>query len=89
MKRGVTVKQYEHNGLTGCVAQWRSRDTKTLVGLYSSVQAGMENDPELPWSTVCEVHNTLVSHSCLAHARSCRSPLEFCDDCRDARSDST
>ena len=86
--RAVTVQrlpnQYAFNGLAGCVSQWRCRATGTRAGLYQSVQGGMECDPELPWTTVCEEHNTLVSHGTLAQARRCRDPREWCDDCRDA-----
>ena len=78
------AKWYSFNGLQGCVTQWRSRATGTHCGLYHSVQAGMECDHELPWSTVCELHSTLVSHATLAQARLCRDPREWCDDCRDA-----
>lgn len=66
----------------GLVKQWRARDTHHLVGLYHSEQSGIESDPELPWSTVCEAHHTLVSHSTMAAARACRSGSEFCDECR-------
>jgi hypothetical protein len=77
-------KEYAHEGLAGCVAQWRARETGTLVGLYHAVQARMESDPECRWCTVCEVHGTLVCHATLCDARRTRSPLAFCDDCRDA-----
>lgn len=78
-----TRKIYNHNGFEGCVAQWTSRDTKTLVGLYHGEQSGMETDPEALWCVVCEKHHTLVGHPTLAEARRTRSPLDFCDDCRD------
>jgi hypothetical protein len=78
-----TVKEYRFNGLAGCVTQWTCRATGTLVGLYHSMQAEMESDPELPWSTVCEVHGTLVSHTNLRNARFTRDPTDFCDDCRE------
>lgn len=76
------VMIYCFNNLAGCVAQWRSRETGTLVGLYHSLQAGMDSDPECRWSVVCEEHCTLVGHATLADARRTRSPLAFCDDCR-------
>lgn len=81
----VIKKRYTFNNLAGCVVQRISRITKTLVGLYSSEQSGMESDPELPWSTVCEVHHTLVSHETLAAARATLpDPTNWCDDCREA-----
>lgn len=76
-------KQYKFAGLAGCVVQNVSKKTGTLTGLYASDQAGMESDPELPWSTVCEVHNTLVSHHGLAEARrTLPDPTNWCDECR-------
>lgn len=75
-------KEYAFNGLAGCVTQFRSRQTGTLVGVYASEQAGMEDDPECTWASVCEEHNTLVSHRTLALALSFRDPRDWCDCCR-------
>lgn len=75
-------KLYNHNGLLGCVDQWTARDTKTLVGLYHGAQAGMEVEQEVLWCVVCEKHHTLVGHSTLVDARRTRSPMAFCDGCR-------
>lgn len=80
---GKAMKQYEYNGLSGCVTQFRSRATATLVGIYHGAQCGHEDDPEFPWLSVCEEHHTLVRHRTLASARLTRDPTEFCDDCRD------
>lgn len=77
-------KQYSFNGLAGCVAQMKVRQTDTLVGIYHGPQAGMEEDPSIPWQTVCEVHNTLVGHPTLALARSHASdPKGWCEECRE------
>lgn len=69
----------------GCEKITRARATGTLVGLYRSVEAGIETDPDSPWSTVCEEHHAVVCHETrrgaeLAMAR----PDDWCDDCRDA-----
>lgn len=75
---------YAFNGLAGCVIQRRSRETGTLVGLYHSLQSGMESDPELPWSTVCEDHSSIVSHPTLRDAKHFLGyPTQWCDDCRE------
>lgn len=79
----VDVKQYEFNGLSGCVTQFRSRATRTLVGIYHGVQSGIESDPDYPWVSVCEEHHTCVCHATLANARLVRDPTDFCDDCRE------
>ncbi len=77
------VKQYDHNGLAGCVEQRRNRITGFMVGVYHCVQAGMEDDPTIPWATVCEEHNMLVCHPTLALARShAADPQGWCEDCR-------
>lgn len=75
-------RQYDFNGLAGCVMQRRSRVTGTLAGLYQAEQAGM--DPEAGnWVTVCEDHSTCVNHATLAAARAHLSdPTMWCDDCR-------
>jgi len=83
-------KVYRYNGLAGCVIQSVSRETGKLVGLYHSVQSGMEGDPELPWTTVCEEHNTLVSHPSLQAAKnSLPFPTSWCDDCRQKEKEMT
>lgn len=78
------VKQYSFNDLAGCVEQRRSRETGTMVGLYHGDQAGMENDPEFPWLTVCEDHSTISVHASLSLAkRTLGFPTNWCDECRD------
>lgn len=54
-----------------------------MVGVYHAEQAGMGDDPESRWVTVCETHHTLVSHPTLALARAAAPyPREWCEDCR-------
>lgn len=76
-------RQYDFNGLAGCVVQRRSRITGTLAGLYEAEQAGM--DPEAGrWVTVCEDHSTCVNHATLTAARAHVSdPSMWCEECRD------
>lgn len=77
------MKHYSHNDLAGCVQQRRAQQTGTLVGVYHAAQAGLEDDPSLPWATVCEVHGNLVCHSTLALARwHAVDPQGWCEDCR-------
>lgn len=76
------MKLYQHNGLRGCVKQFKSPYTGTLVGIYHGAQGGIDIDPEYPWVSVCEEHNTCVSHRTLAMARLERDPCEFCEVCR-------
>ena len=79
------IKEYSFNGLAGCVVQRRSRITGTLSGVYHGVQSGMENDPDIPWQTVCEDHSTLVGHSTLKLAMDhAADPSGWCEDCREA-----
>lgn len=78
-----TIKHYSFKGLAGCVTQSKSRQTKTLVGVYHAEQAGLDTDPENPWVTVCEEHGCLVSHPTLEFARrNAADPTEWCEDCR-------
>lgn len=80
-------RQYDFNGLAGCVEQRRSRETGLLVGLYHAEQAGM--DPEAgAWVTVCEVHGQLVNHETLALARShLANPTGWCEVCNGTEPD--
>lgn len=83
-------KRSEHTLLAaeraGCIEVRRSRATGTLVGLYRSAEAGMEEDPETPYTTVCEEHNTLVCHATLKLAReNLPDPRGWCDECRDKK----
>jgi len=79
----MAVKAYNFHGLAGCVSQFRSQATGTLVGHYHGEQAGLEDDPENPWVCVCETHHTLVTVPTQALMRSIRDPREFCEECRE------
>jgi len=80
-----SVKNYDFNGLVGCVMQRRSRDTGALIGLYHAGQAGMNADAGA-WATVCEDHGTVVSHARLADARAWMAePSIWCEGCRSPR----
>lgn len=76
------MKEYAFNGLAGCVAQTKARQTGTLVGVYHGEQSGLEADLENPWVTVCEAHHNLVSHPTLKLAKShAADPKGWCSDC--------
>lgn len=77
-------KLYEFHGLAGCVVRRRSRATKTLVGVYHGLQAGLDVDTANPWVTVCEVHGSIVTQGTLALALGCTDPRCFCSDCFDS-----
>lgn len=81
------AKQYAYNNLAGCVSQHRSRITGTLVGVYNSQQAGLEDDPTAKWTTVCEDHGYLVGHRTLALAIS-HAPVshDWCEECKGKQS---
>lgn len=67
----------------GCVTLRRARSTGTLVGLYRSLEAGLESDPDYPWSTVCEDHGGIVCHATRALATQGLShPEEWCHVCQ-------
>lgn len=81
----VVTKEYNFNGLSGCVSQAKSRITGMLVGIYHGEQSGMESDQDTPWQTVCEQHNTLVGHASLKLAREhAPDPTGWCEECRAA-----
>lgn len=67
----------------GCVQLRRARQTGRVVGVYDSAESGIECDPDLPWTTVCEEHGILVCHPTKALALSHASdPEGWCEDCR-------
>jgi hypothetical protein len=67
----------------GCVKIQKSRSTGQYVGLYRSREAGIETDPEFPWSTVCEDHGGVVCHRSRKDAESNLShPEEWCPVCQ-------
>lgn len=66
----------------GLVERRRCRLTGLHVGLYDSLASGMESDPELPWSTVCEEHGSIVSHPTQKLARSHMAMPEWCEECQ-------
>lgn len=69
----------------GIVAYRKARSTGTHVGLYHSDEAGIESDPELPWSIVCEEHAGVVSCKTRKDAESYLShPEDWCPTCQEA-----
>jgi hypothetical protein len=67
----------------GIVAYRRARSTGTHVGLYKSAEAGIESDPDYPWSTVCEEHAGVVAHHTRREAESYLShPEDWCPVCQ-------
>lgn len=66
----------------GCVQLRRCRATGTVVGVYRSVAAGIETDPELPWSTVCEEHHTVVCSATRQLAEVAACYPDFCEECQ-------
>jgi hypothetical protein len=77
------MKQYEFNGLAGCVVQRRARQTGLFVGIYHNEQAGLDDDEgRAPWSTVCESHGHVISHETLALAKfHAADPKGWCQQC--------
>lgn len=70
------------DGYVGLIARSRSRDTGATIGLYASAPAGIEDDPELPYSLVCETHGRVICSHSYSHARSHMSaPLGWCGVC--------
>lgn len=81
MKTG-SERRYNHDGYAGCVSRRRARQTGRLVGVFQAAQAGIEDDPETPWATVCEEHGGCSCFTTLAEARSMASdPVGWCEAC--------
>lgn len=79
----IRVRGTEAAERAGCIAL-RTTRKGVRVGLYLSAEGGLETDPEHPYSTVCEMHGTLVCHETRRSAERCLShPDMWCDECRD------
>jgi len=78
----------EQRARAGCITLRRARSTRTIVGLYKSREADMDDDEgELPYTTFCEEHNTLVSHATRKIAEGHLShPEQWCEDCQEKES---
>jgi hypothetical protein len=73
----------------GCVKLAYSRHgAGPLVGVYKSLEAGMEDDPSTPWSVVCEEHGAIVGTRTRADAVLVSGNTDFCDDCREDKASS-
>lgn len=66
----------------GAVECRRNRASGTTITLYRAAEAGMEDDPEFPWATVCEDHNMLVLHPTRSLARQGMAWPEWCEECQ-------
>lgn len=58
------------DGYVGLIEQRRSRDTGTTIGLYASVEGGIDTDPLIPFSLVCEDHSRTIGCESYTAARS-------------------
>ena len=76
------VRQYSEAGRAGCVQLRRSKRTGTMVGIYHTAQAEMDDDPKNPWVTVCEDHGTFCTHAALRDAREHAPDVDWCEACQ-------
>lgn len=66
----------------GLIDQRKCQKTKTTIGLYKALEAGIDSDPDLPYVTLCETHGGLVGHSSKAVAISWMSNPIWCVECQ-------
>lgn len=70
----------------GCVRLSYAKKSGLLVGLYKAAEAGIENDPETPWATVCEEHGGVVCHATRKIAEAwMATPETWCPTCQEKR----
>lgn len=74
------MRQPAHAGL---INMRKCRATGFKVGLYRSAESGLEEDPEYPYSTVCEEYGSIVCHATLRLARDSMSYPEWCGECQE------
>ena len=76
---GILPRQAE-----GLLQLRHARDNGMLVGVYDALAAGIEDDPELRWATVCEHHGAVVCHPTRGLAlRHAADPRGWCEPCRE------
>jgi hypothetical protein len=81
-KHGTEIHKPDGNEM-GLLKTRKNRETGFYVSLYRSAESGMENDPDLPYATVCEQHATLVCHKTRKSAEGWLSdPRGWCEECR-------
>lgn len=81
----IRVKGSEAAARAGCITL-RTTRAGVQVGLYRAREAGLEDDPEAPYATVCEAHGAIVLHATRRDGeRSLPYPEGWCDDCRGTR----
>lgn len=62
----------------------RARQNGRLVVVVQSAEAGIEDDPALPWTIVCDEHDGCVCHETQQLAkRHASDPAAWCDGCRE------
>lgn len=68
---------------SGLIESKIRRQTGTRVSIYDGILAGIEDDPDCKWCTVCEDHGLIVCHPTLTIARShAPDPLGWCEGCK-------
>ncbi len=73
--------RYITQNYAGVVESRRRRLSGTVVTIYRSLEAGIESDPDLPYSTVCEDHGVITCHPTLAQARRHAPVAGGCEVC--------
>jgi hypothetical protein len=77
------MKVYCDGGYAGRVECRRNRVTGTMVGLYHTARADMDEDSG-KWSAVCEDHGSILSCDTLRQARGFMTDVaDWCEDCRE------
>jgi len=76
------AKEYSLNGYLGLVETGKCRQTGTRTSVYNADQAGIDDDAEYKWATVCEDHGTLILHESVSGAIRFRAyPTNWCEEC--------
>lgn len=61
-----------------------SQTTGTMVVVLRAADAGIDDDPDYPWATLCDDHDSVCLHRTLAVARDfAPTPDAWCQGCRE------
>jgi len=79
--RTAAGRRAEQSERAGCVALRKCNASGTVVGIYRSVEAGIEDDPTTPWSLICEDHGAVICIETIDLARQHAAWPGWCADC--------
>ena len=78
----TSTKQWQAEGIPGCVEIHKAKMTGTRIGVYQAEQLGLRHG-HTRWLAECEEHGEVKAAPSLVVARQrARRPTTWCDGCK-------